>query len=275
MADFRRGDEVWLGKKGNVGWEVLRSVGDRVVIETVTGRGSQRRTVSASDLTLRTPRPPAVDPKILARRARQAANSRAYRARLRALRETANPSRQAPIVARAVEAAETLRERRADILRQLPDVRNMEVRLRVGERTERRAPLRKSRAGQVRQARAIRDRANAERLQEIGRSRQAELRVALESGPAAERLQETMNREQRRRFQRLSEEIASGSRQSIAILFRYAGGQSLYTEALDRILASPQSRDVEEGLDIMDQLAGLARSAARTYAPSRIGRLNI
>ena len=51
--------------------------------------------------------------------------------------------------------------------------------------------------------------------------------------------------------------------------------QSLYTEALDRILASPQSRDVEEGLDIMEQLAELAASAARVYAPSRIGRLTI
>lgn len=213
--------------------------------------------------------------ELAAYRARQAANSRAYRARQRALNAGRAKPPEASIVARAVAAAEALRNRRAEVLRQLPDVRNMAVGLRVGERTARMAPRRTTRKGQERQTRAIRDRANAERLQEIGRARQGELLTALYDGPQSERLQETMTREQRSRFQRLAERIASGSRQSIAILFRYAGGQSLYTEALDRILASPQSRDVEEGLDIMEQLAELAASAARVYAPSRIGRLTI
>lgn len=249
MAGFKRGDQVWLGKGGTVGWEVLRTTGDRVVIETVTGRGSQRRTVSSGDLTLRPSSTPTPTPR------------------------SKTPSGPAPIVARAVEYAETLRNRRAELLRQLTDVRNPQVRLRIGERTERRATIRKTREGQLRQAQAIRDQVRAEGVTAIGRARKAELVTALYDGPVSELLLERLNREQRRRFQGFSERIAAGSMQSVGILFRYAGGLSLYTEALTHILQSEP--DVEGGLDILEQLSELAVSAAREYAPSRIGRLSI
>ena len=84
-----------------------------------------------------------------------------------------------------------------------------------------------------------------------------------------------MNADQRRDFQRYSEQIASGSQQSIAILFEYAGGQGDYSSAIERIKASPQSRDVEEGLAILARLAQMAARAAVEYAPSRIGRLTV
>lgn len=185
----------------------------------------------------------------------------------------AEPRNLAPIVARAVEYAENLRNRRAETLRQLIDVRNPQVKLRVGERTERRATIRKTKEGQRRQAQAIREQARAEGVTALGRARKAELVTTLYDGPVSSLLLERLNREQRRRFQSFSERIAAGSMQSVGILFRYAGGLSLYTEALTHILQSEP--DVEGGLDILEQLAELAESASRLYAPSRIGRLTI
>lgn len=212
--------------------------------------------------------------KLAALRARQARNSAAYRAR----KAAAKVGRVAPpdinIVQRAQREAQSLRERRAAVISSLPDIRNPRVTLRPPEQTPRAATVRKTRLGQQTQASRIRERANSERLQAIGRARQAQLRSELEHDPTG-RLRENMTSDQRRRFLELSDQIASGSRQSLAILFDYAGGQGLYSSALERILASPESRDVEEGLAILEQLAGDARKAAIEYAPSRIGRLNV
>lgn len=217
--------------------------------------------------------------KLAALRARQAAASAAYRARQRTaanLPITRGPSAHGGgSVVSAQQYAESLRVRRAELLRQLPLVQNPKANIRPKERTARMAPKRKTKAGQQRQAKAIRDRANAERLQPLGKSRKAQLVTELYDGAQSERLQEAMTGEQRRRFQRLSEIIASGSAQSVAILFEHTGGQSLYTGALDRILASPESRDVEEGLDMLETLAEYAVDAARLYAPSRIGRITV
>lgn len=212
--------------------------------------------------------------KLAALRARQARNAANYRARQRA----AQAGRAAPpdpgIVQRAQAEARNLRERRAAVISSLPDIRNPRVRLRSGEVTDRAAPMRSTRRGQQTQAARIRDRANAERLQAIGRSRRSQLVSELERDPTG-RLNDNMTPDQRRDFQRYSEQIAQGSQQSIAILFEYAGGQGVYSSALERILASPESRDVEEGLAMLASLAEQARTAAVVYAPSRIGRLTV
>lgn len=215
------------------------------------------------------------DPERLAAlRARQARNAANYRARQRA----AKAGRAAPpdpgIVARAQSAARNLRESRAAVISSLPDVRNPRVRLRSGEVTERAAPVRTTRRGQQTQASRIRDRANAERLQAIGRARRVQLRSELDRDPDG-RLRQNMTADQRAEFQHYSERIAAGSQQSIAILFEYAGGQGVYSGALERILASPESRDVDEGLAMLAALAEQAERAAVMYAPSRIGRLTV
>jgi len=173
---------------------------------------------------------------------------------------------------RAQDTARIQRERRAAALSELPDVRNPAVKLRVGEQTERFAPAKKTRAGQLRQAQAIRTQAAAQRLQAVGKGRQAQLRNELDFGSNAERLQEAMNPEQRRRFQDLSYRIAKGSQQSTAILFDYAGGQGDYSSALERILASPESRDVDEGLAILASLAERADAANGLYSPKALGK---
>jgi hypothetical protein len=210
-----------------------------------------------------------------ARRARQARNSAAYRARQKAAQAGRATPPDPAIVKRAQNYARDLRERRAAAISSLPNVQNPRARLRPGEVTERAAPLRSTRRGQQTQASRIRDRANAERLQEIGRARREQLRTELnrEDGPLS--LRSNMTADQRAEFQHYSNRIAAGSQQSIAILFEYAGGQSDYSMALERILASPDSRDVEEGLAILAKLADTAERAAVMYAPSRIGRLSV
>lgn len=186
----------------------------------------------------------------------------------------AERARQA-IVERAQAAAARQRQARAEVINSLPDIRNPIVNLRAGEQTGRGLPARKTAAGQRRQAQAFRERISAERLQAVGRARKAQLVTELEYGPQWDRLQAAMRPDQRREFQELSERIASGSQQSVALLFNYAGGQGQYSAALERILASPESRDVEEGLAMLEALAEQAARAAVMYAPSRIGRLSV
>jgi hypothetical protein len=84
-----------------------------------------------------------------------------------------------------------------------------------------------------------------------------------------------MTKSQMARFQQASRRIAGVSAQALAILFKYEGGQGDYSSALERILSSPESRDVEEGLDKMEALAELAERAGKLYSPARIGRLNV
>lgn len=220
---------------------------------------------------------------------RQARNSANYRARQKAARlgvpvpvqavrqRQANyrPPRVTGAVERAQETRKQQRDRRNAVISSLPDIRNPEVRLRVGEVTERGLPERKTRKGRQRQAEAFRERTNAEKLQNVGRARQQQLRTELLSGAQSDRLRDAMNANQQKEFQRLSEIIASGSQQSTAILFDHAGGQGEYSAAYERIVASPESRDVEEGLAMLATLAGRAQQAAVVYAPSRIGRLNV
>src|SRR3954467_8240097 len=188
--------------------------------------------------------------KLAAYRARQARNAANYRARQKAARlgvavppiarlqrpAQYHPPRVSGIVERAQASAQQQRERRAAVIATLPDVRNPAVRLRVGEVTERYAPERKTRAGKQRQAQAIRERAAAERLQDVGRARRNQIRTELRDGAQSDRLQDAMTADQRVRFQRLSDTIASGSNQSVGLLFNYAGGQNDYSAAIERIL---------------------------------------
>ena len=211
-----------------------------------------------------------------ARRARQRANSQAYRLRQRDAASTQLPRGAKPhgggVVKHAQEQAERLRQARANVLAQLPDVRNPAANIRPMERTGRaEGPPVKTRAAQERRAKAIRDRANAERLQGIGRARKNSLNVELTDGPISEQLQE-MSPDQRSRFRELTQRITKGSAQSVAILFEHAGGQKLYSAAIERILYKASR---EEGFDMLETLAEYAEDAARLYAPSRIGRLNV
>lgn len=221
--------------------------------------------------------------------ARQAVNSANYRARVKAERLGVQPPtharRQQPahyrpprvsgIVERAQASTAKQRQARATLINSLTNINNPKVKLRPGEQTERAAPIRKTRRGQQRQAADIRANAAAQRLQDVGRDRKQRLVSELESGPQADRLKETMSKSQQRKFQKYMERIAAGSQQSVAILFEYAGGQGDFSSAFDRLLGSPESRDVEEGLSKLKQLAKRAEKAAVAYSPKAIGRVTV
>lgn len=175
------------------------------------------------------------------------------------------------VVQNAQAYAERVRKRRYEYLRTLPNAINPRKRIRIPEPEERAAPVKKTRPAQQRQAQAIRESIDNQRLARIGKSRKGELVIQLEFGPQYAQLQKNMDREQQREFQYLSEIIAKGSAQSVAILFEYSGGQSLYTGAFDLILQS--TPDVEGGLGLLAELAEAAQRAAVIYAPSNIGGL--
>lgn len=211
-----------------------------------------------------------------ARRARQAANSRAYRARQRAAAETKKLRGATPhgggVVDAARAAADELRTNRLHVLSQLPDARNPRAKIRPQLETERaEGPAKKTKTAQARRAADIRAGANAQRVAAIGRARKASLRIELTDGPLSEMLQE-MNPNDRARFRELTDRIAKGSAQSVGILFAHAGGQGLYSGAIEKIVYE-LSR--EEGFDMLETLAEYAETAAKLYAPSTIGRLNI
>ena len=185
-------------------------------------------------------------------------------------------------VLRAQQQAEALRQARAAELKRLPDVRSMSeanerglkpARIRPVMETGRGLdkPLPKTKAAQANRAAAIRESSNAKRVEGIGRSRKASLNAEFMYGPISEQLQE-MSPSDRRRFVGLVERITRGSNQSIGVLFEHAGGQKLYSAAIERIVYKSHR---SEGFDLLETLAEYAELAATEYAPSKIGRLTI
>ena len=218
-----------------------------------------------------------------ARRARQRANSAAYRARQKAA-ATKKLRGATPhgggVVQKAQADARAIREERERILRQLPHAMAIDAehppekapRIRPIIDTGRaEGPTVKTKRAQQNRASAIREQVNAERLQGIGKRRKADLLIELTDGPISEELQE-MSREDRRRFQELAERIAAGSAQSIAILFEHSDGQKLYSAAIERIRYKPHRRD---GFEMLESLAEYAETAARIYSPAAMKRLGL
>jgi len=243
------------------------------------------------------------DRKVTPERAAQlAAAARRYRARQKAIREgrpipveaqrkrsaTYHPPRVSKAtqrardvaraeraVARAAAIAERGRLSRAEAIRSLPSVNNRKAKIHVPPEPDRALAERKSAAGKTRQAEALRENAAAQKLQTIGKARKAQLRTELYDGPQTERLLTALDENQRARFQRASETIARASNQTVAILFKYEGGQGDYSAVFDKILASPESQDAEEGVRQLEKLAKLSIKAEKLYSPRAIGRLNI
>jgi hypothetical protein len=162
------------------------------------------------------------------------------------------------------------------VIGSLPSIRDPEANLYVPrEFTGRYQPEKKRADARARQAEAIREKARGEKIVALGRSRRLQLETDLLIGPNADRMAELMTREQQTRFQQYSRQIASISYQALGILFAYAGGQQDYNSAIERILSSPESRDVEDALAKMKNLAMLAQRAEATYSPRAIGKITV
>ncbi len=186
---------------------------------------------------------------------------------------------------RALDAANTLIERQASALAQLRSIRNMgepkkglrqqvdaEGRLIVPIETQMETAWmeqpKKTRPAQLESAQRIRDHSNATRLAVIGKERKAQLELELHYGADSDRYETEFTPEQQHRFQELSERIAGISHQALGILFAQQGGQDDYNAALERMKGSPDSVDVEEGLNMLETLAELAEVANRHYSPA-------
>lgn len=213
--------------------------------------------------------------KAAARREQNRINKAAQRARDRAGTKASRPG-PPRVRGTADQRAAAIRDRqaarRAEVLRSLPDVRNPLVNIRVPETDRRGLAQRKTREGQQRQASRIKAQADASRIQDTGRARKRQIVNELSSGPQSERLRDAMDDAQAKRFQTLADKIAGGSQQSTAIMLDHAGGINEYNAALEKILASPESRDVEEGLSQMKALAERAERAEKMYGPKALGR---
>lgn len=177
-------------------------------------------------------------------------------------------------VNREATKAVTLREARLAAVSALPSVRNPEVNIEVGRQMPR-LPARFTRSGPQRQLQAIREQAQSQKLEEVGRGRRAQLRSELDDSTQAEQYKKYMSPEQMRRFRQLSEKIASIPLQALGILFDYEDGSNSYNAVIDRLTGSPQSVDVEEGLANLETLAETAELAGKMYSPKAIGRLGV
>lgn len=194
------------------------------------------------------------------------------------------PRKVASYPARASAAREADKYRRAaearlNVLRQLPSVNNVEhpeVGLSsLGSPVSFTPAKRVGRLSPARQAEAIRDLARSQKLVEVGRGRREQLRTELTDSEQSWQYGRYMSPEQQQRFQDLSNKIASIPLQAIGILFDYENGAETYHSAIGRLTGSPDSVDVEEGLDILAGLAEVAERAGKMYAPRAIGNLNV
>lgn len=170
-------------------------------------------------------------------------------------------------VERAARFAQQTRDKRAEVVESLPNVRNPTMNLRArGERDFRAAPRGYS---QARQSQAIREQIQASKVQAVGRRVKSSIRGNAERPD----LRNVMDREQRRRFDEAMRRLQEGTQQSLGLLFAYAGGQEDFDLALERI-KYPRG-DPDEGFDMLERLADLAELAADAYSPKAIGRITV
>lgn len=229
--------------------------------------------------------------KLAALRARQAANSRAYRERKRREREARNEPpkpRQPPssedAVRRAHEARAAALHRRNEVVSNLPSARNP----RVNIYTPREVPtapaaMPDTPAKRRQRIKVIRENTQASKLQNVGRNRKAEIARTMVDDPRAEEIRKNLDAGQLARFQAALSKITSVSQQTLGIYLRYEGGEGDFQSALTQ-LAYPKEQDPEDALGRVETLAERIERAEGLYGPAalrgsevggRTGRLNI
>jgi hypothetical protein len=249
------------------------------------------------------------DPVKLAElRARQAANSRAYRARKAAERAAEPPgtpgnrgnepaprrraqpsSEDAVRAAHDQKAAAAARRNEAiggryEIIDGKPtriggltSARNPAVKIHVPFQPDR-APAAMPDTAAKRRARikAIRDRTAAEKLENIGRARKAHYSDILANDPRADQIRKNLNAEQLARVNAVSKRIKKASQQTLAIYLTYEGGEGELQAALQQ-LSYPGSDggDIEDNLSRLENIADTLDRAESLYGPKAAGRLRI
>lgn len=223
------------------------------------------------------------DPAALAAlRARQAANSRAYRAR-KAAANVAPPDapkvRKAPsseaAVQRAHEQRAAAKERRNLIVGELPSARNPRVKI-FTPRADSVAPasIPDTEAKRRQRIRVIRENAKAQQLTGIGRQFKNRLADILDTDPRGESIRKNLSKSQLARFEAAIATMRGASQQTLGIYLQYEGGAGDFESALTQI-AYPGQADAEDALGRIESMADNLEKAEGLYGPSAVGRLRI
>jgi hypothetical protein len=232
--------------------------------------------------------------KLAALRARQAANSRAYRARKAAERDgitpptpgtntsdptprrRALPSSEAA-VQRAHEMKAAARARRHEIVAGLTSARNPRVNIYTPrEQPVTPAPMPDTAPKRRQRIKSIRERADAEKLQNIGRQRKAHYGDILANDPRADQMRKNLTRGQLARVTAVSNRLGRASQQTLAIFLQYEGGEGEIQSVLQQLAYPGQdAADVDDNLDRLEFLADTVERAETLYGPRAVGRLRI
>lgn len=222
--------------------------------------------------------------ELAALRARQAANSRAYRARKAAARaEMGTPPRvrQAPsseqAVIRAHEQRAAAKARRYEIVGKLTSARNPAVTIYTPREAPTAPALIPDTAAKRRQRiKVIRENAKAQQLVNIGRRRKREIADVLRYDPRAESITENLKQipDGLERFRRATARLSAVSMQTLGIFLTHEGGEGDLQSSLTQ-LAYPRGSDLEDALGRVESLADQVEKAEQLYGPRAVGRLRI
>lgn len=140
------------------------------------------------------------------------------------------------------------------------------------------AAIPESAARRRQRIKVLRENTEAQRLQNVGRRRKAEISDFERHDPRAETIMENLRahggQEFVSRFRAATKSLAGVSQQTLAILLQYEGGEGDFQSALTQI-AYPKSSDVEDALGRIEVLAETAQRAEGLYGPKAVGRLRI
>ena len=222
--------------------------------------------------------------KLAALRARQAANSRAYRARKAAERAalgTPPRVRQPPsseqAVVRAHEQRAAAKARRHEIVGKLTSARNPAVTI-YTPRDVPTAPaaIPDTPAKRRQRIKVIRENAKAQELVNIGRRRKQEISDLLNYDPRAESITENLRQIPNGldRFRKATARISKASIQTLGIFLTHEGGEGDLQSSLTQ-LAYPKGSDMEDALGRIETLADQIETAEQLYGPRAVGRLRI
>ena len=245
----------------------------------------------------RKPSPPKTD----AYRARQAANSRAYRARKSAerngvdvapqfqlqrsaqyhppripagagKRETARikatASRQSMLTAaeRASARAQGEREARARVIGRLPQGRNAEGEIFIPRPLKRRVPANAD-------ATVIRRKAASEKLQAVGRGLKRDFKS--KPGTTYADVERRLSRREFAKFRGYMERLSALSNQALAIYFHHEGGSGMLDSVITGILYPPDGGSPADALKRLDRIVKEAEQGEANYGEEAIAAMDV
>jgi len=172
---------------------------------------------------------------------------------------------------RAIAQAQITRERRRRIIESLPQARNPSETIRVTRETRRAPAAKKTKAGQVRQAKAIRESTRESSSTRRGAAYKASIVADVQA--AIDGSKHPYSAFHRRQLLDAARRISRVSAQALGILLEYENGVNESNLWIERIYYPIDGPD--EVIDMGDRLANLAEAAEATYGRRAVGDLNL